>query len=450
MEIRVWKSFESCEGEGRPFLENHNRVPFSTFDWLWKYWNHFGKSSGKQLFLVGVYQDQKITTLAPLTIQPRVGGVPQVQLLGDGLSDYLGFVGPVDGPMLQAVVDEVLKEFPDAIFSFNDISESNPLSKVFADSSLFPHFEKIPLYFYPYRDLTVEQKQKRSSSQKRFLSRLRGNHKKLKKMGRFEFTIVDFDEDREEALRLIKDLFALHEQRHLGTGNAWCEEENKQFLTDLIQHAKQSHILGFISSLDGEHLMFTLGFRIGTTFFEYIIAFHPAFAPFRLGQLNRSLSFDPCREMGIQIYDFSKGETIDKKAWAQGKKESSRYLFIPNPSFKNRCVMKWDSTYLRAKVWGRKKGFNHKIKQALGSFAKRKSRKASGSPVPNTRGYMGDYGQVKPFQYKLIADLPLSVQEPILDFVYKRVGKENIFCERTSGQIRLWEEKSREEIKLAF
>jgi len=91
MTVKFWSSFAECEALVRPLLEAEDEAPFLNFDWLLAYWEHFGQPAGRELLLAGVFRDGELVTFAPLWVRRRAFGVAEVGLVGDGLSDYLGF-----------------------------------------------------------------------------------------------------------------------------------------------------------------------------------------------------------------------------------------------------------------------------------------------------------------------------------------------------------------------
>jgi CelD/BcsL family acetyltransferase involved in cellulose biosynthesis len=448
MKIKIWTSFAECEQTIRPFLESQKQSPFLNFDWLQMYWKHYCELSSMKLLLTGVFDGEKLITMAPLNAQKRLFGVWEIGILGDGYSDYLGFAGETNSKILQAIIDELECQFSNILFKFNDISENNPLSKVLEEQTFLKRHTSIPLFACPYWDMAIATQKKISSSRKKFQSRIRGSLRKLENLGNFECVVLDFDKDRDTALEMFTKLFSLHKIRHHGTMNAWLKPENLNFLKDFIQNSVESNIIAFISLLDGNPIVFELGFRQNGIFILYIPAFHPAFARFRLGHVNRYLSFQHCEKMGIQVYDFSKGDRPDKRYWSNGIKSNYIHLFINKVTPANIFLLLKTSIILRAKVWSREKGINHRVKQNLGFLAKlfRKNK-----PENINHGKVQESSQVEgenPFRFEQVSDLPMKDQLAVMDFIFQHGNKEKITCQRFSNYLLLNGEGSEIELKV--
>ena len=66
-----------------------HKTPFSTFEWLWTWWKHFGQN--KELYVLTVEDEGELLAIAPL-MRSRRGPFRMLEFLGTGRSDYLNFI----------------------------------------------------------------------------------------------------------------------------------------------------------------------------------------------------------------------------------------------------------------------------------------------------------------------------------------------------------------------
>ncbi len=436
MTVKFWSSFAECEALVRPLLEAEDEAPFLNFDWLLAYWEHFGQPAGRELLLAGVFRDGELVTFAPLWVRRRAFGVAEVGLVGDGLSDYLGFAGEVSEEVFGAVIAAVSGRYPGALYRFHDIVVGSRLARAIEASTAFASRRRVALYRCLYRDLNTAATKEVTRSRKKFRRALGNRVRKLAMLGEVQFVVLDFDADRPRALAALPALFALHGLRHRGTLNAWCEPRNQAFLEDYLRHARKTNVLAGVLLVDGQPVAFHIGFRASARLVLYITAFHPAFAPFQPGHVNLHLFLEHCGQLGIQVVDFSKGEGLSKRRWTTRSEWSYRYLLGGRGSVAARLLMEMDYLLLSALVWGRRKRINYTVRKMLGRIVRNSPHQTRVSVRPE-RHQQPDSEAVRPFSYREVADLPLPALTGIVNFVYRHGDHGPLHCRRLPGEIRL-------------
>jgi len=421
MNTVIWESFQDAEPELRPFLRERARSPFEGFDWLRECWNRPGSSEKKQLMLTGVYADGRLRTFIPLWARRFFAGVREVGFVGEGLTPYPGLTGEIDEPALAAVVAAISRRYPHSFYRLTDIVEENPLRVLLETSPVFRARRKITLYPCPYRGVDDEGAVPRS--RKKRMKRLRAYIRQLESIGDFRCEVLEFDHHRHEAAELLERLWALHTLRHHGTRNSWCRPENRDLIRNYVRDAETTGLVAFVSSLDGVPIAFDLGFRAGDAFVAYIIALHPAFAPFSAGHINQYLALERCREIGISFFDMSNGAGVAKQKWAHGSRDNCCHLLTADSSALSRFALACATAPVAAKAWGRRTGVNARIRRFIGpllephaSQAKLKANQA----FQVQRVLDGEQS----FSFSQVANLPLDKLIEVMQFVHDNGRRE--------------------------
>jgi hypothetical protein len=204
----------------------------------------------------------------------------------------------------------------------------------------------------------------------------------------------------------------------------------------------------FAVLLDDIPVVFQLGMRRRARFFGYIQAFHPAFAAFGLGHVGMHLKIEQCAETGIRVVDFSKGASVSKHHWATGESRNHRYYAACRGSARNWLTMNGELLGLRAKVWGREKGFNTYLRAHLGKL--RRAVRSLRRTDFNDAGGSVRAGEWKRFRYKDVAHLPMAPLTRILELIHRHSATAPVECRRLPGELVLRDQESREVARIAI
>mgnify|MGYP000498213716 CR=1 FL=1 len=94
-EITTQKDFYSLSTVWNSILKKSGSDSiFFTFEWLYKWWEHFGQ--GKKIFILLAQDEDEVIGIAPLMIGKRkilrYLPVREVSFIGTGISDYADFI----------------------------------------------------------------------------------------------------------------------------------------------------------------------------------------------------------------------------------------------------------------------------------------------------------------------------------------------------------------------
>ena len=130
--------------------------------------------------------------------------------MGEGLSDYLGFLGEAGPRTLEALVSAVTDRWPDALSRFHGIEQNTRLRETLDSATIFARRSKVTLYPCLHRDRDAIEETQLCSAKKKHRQHVRSSIRRLEQLGEFRFVALDFDADREASLRLLPALFDLH------------------------------------------------------------------------------------------------------------------------------------------------------------------------------------------------------------------------------------------------
>jgi hypothetical protein len=303
---------------------------------------------------------------------------------------------------------------PHAVLRLADVVEGDPLLDHFDASTGLAAVHRTAVYPCPFRDLRPGAPAD-SPSHRTFQKRIPGYARRLERFGEVRHLLLDFDAAREQALEWLPRLFALHDLRHGQRRNPWTAPGNRAFLAAWLESAERTQCLCFVLLLDGLPVAFDLGFRVGDSFCLHIPAFHTAFEKFRLGHINRYFSYAACRELGIGIYDFARGDAFAKRIWATGKRDNFDLVAAAGTSRRAWLVAQTMAAKTRAMVWARGHGLSRsKLTRWWYGWL---NRAGAAPPAALPEQPARQPGQTVPFRYGLVADLPLDLLTRVVGFV---------------------------------
>ncbi len=418
--VTVWQTEEAARPYYVPFLHEHAPGPFQCAGWLHHYWDSIRRPAGARAFFVGVFREGQMVAFAPFALTVLGGGVTRLGFATDGRADRQGIAGECSGEVLAAIRDALSKAPQPVVADWRELADGDPLL------GLLPGAESMTVQGCPYRVLTPGTAEA-SKSNKKFQQRIPSYERRLAALGTYEFRTIDCDAQRAEALALLPRLFEIHDLRHAAKRNAWKKDANREFLMSLLRDELPSHLMAFVSYVDGVPVAFDLGFRHGSTFTLYIPAFHPAFEKYRLGHVNRARSYEACLRMGVELYDFSRGRSFAKQVWAHGEVLSYDCIAAVGSSWRARLAARMLVGSRRLIAWSRERGYNQK----LGAWRERLSRPMAPKAAPAaSQAWDGR----RPLRYRLIQDLPLAVIAGIVEYVFA--------LERSAGLELEWTDSS--------
>jgi CelD/BcsL family acetyltransferase involved in cellulose biosynthesis len=381
---------------------------------MWSYWNATRRNN-ENACLLGIFRGDELVAATALRLRKVLGAATVAEFLTEGRSDSQGIAGEQSLAVANAVLRYLRGRGIHGAVRFNEMAEGSPMHEACRLAHGEPKLTRE--YPCPYRDLTASAPPE-SGSNKSFQKRIPNYRRRLEAFGAAQLKVLDFDSNRSECLEWLPKLFALHDLRHADRRNAWKDVRNREFLVHYAKAAEKSNLLAFVTLLDGMPVAFDLGFRCGNKFVLYIPAFHPSFEKFRLGHINRWMTFAECAKLGIDHYDFSRGDSFAKRVWAHGAVDNYSCTFPLSGSFISKAATFALRAPVRLKAWMRDHNQTSRI-AAIVEFAKGpQSRKSTSSMPAALRREAG------PLRYSRLAGLPEAQMTQLVEFVFAQQCKE--------------------------
>jgi CelD/BcsL family acetyltransferase involved in cellulose biosynthesis len=421
IETTVWRSFPDAEATVRPFLAGHARNPFLGFDWTAEYSRCVREPQGWQPLLMGFFRAGRMVAFAPLALRRRLGGIRIVTFAGEGRSPYLGLAGETSPEIVAALRTQALRVSPHSVLYLSGVPEGDPLLSHFNPASGLAAVRQTLLCDCLFRDVRLGVADG-TPSHRRARKYIPRQIERLSALGEVRQVVLDFDAARQEALAWLPRLFALHDLRHHDRWNIWTAPVIREFLCAYLERAEPSNSLCFVLLLDGVPVSFELGLRIENGFCVLVTAFHPAFQSISVSQANRYLAFGACGRMGIQNYDFARGDSPAKRVWASGRRASFELVAAAGTSWRARLAARMLAGKTRARIWAR----DHGLRQAkfmvwLSGWIARARRfpRIKGTAPPPVPPRQRPAPEV-PLRFRDVANLPVEALAVVLKSAISR------------------------------
>jgi CelD/BcsL family acetyltransferase involved in cellulose biosynthesis len=376
IDVEVYHSWQSCRG----FLSVMHksfpmRNPFLAPEWMETWWKHFS-SPGKHLEILVFRAGERLVGYAPLYYEYRRAlGAREYRFVGDGVANCLEVVFE---PGLGAEVFSSLSEYfvklgLPIVLSLRDVSDSSPTHGFLRElrGKGLNSLSYFPLYSCPRAFLcsTWEEFFETAVSRSKKRRELRKFEERFHSVGFVEFSVIRDATDLTNQEGMLEEMMELHRRRFRRTLNATVRDEFWSFCRDVVESMAGAGLNLSILRLDGRLVSFVLGFEYGTTFIDYLVAFDPVMERFSLGHVHLMKLMRHLISRGFKIFDFSKGEGVYKRRWARGTAVNYGFLVTFNSGNWLELYRWLRSLQVRLLSWGRRRGYNMRVRKVLGSIA---------------------------------------------------------------------------------
>ncbi|HEY1207451.1 MAG: GNAT family N-acetyltransferase [Bryobacteraceae bacterium] len=324
--IATTGDFKSLRSEWTELFEaTAPQCVFLSFEWMFTWWKHWGKS--RELAMVAVRDSQgRLVGLAPFSIErnfPAALGARRLSFLADAHvgSDYLGILARPGWE--QAAVDTIASavwthrrewdyiELSDAedgplLASLCARLEAIGMSARKAPASVC-HFIPLPASFDAY--LAGIGINLRSNYRRRW--------RVLERKGPAEVVTLS---DIASLERHFPELLRLHRMRfeHQERESAFTKPGVPAFHVEVLgEVAARGWARLFLLRASGQTVAALYGFSIGNTFQFYQCGMHPAWLSLGVGQLIVGGSIQEAIRAGHAEFDFLRGDEQYKTQWAE-------------------------------------------------------------------------------------------------------------------------------------
>jgi CelD/BcsL family acetyltransferase involved in cellulose biosynthesis len=374
-EINCVDEFKSIRGTWNDLLgKSSDRNIFLTWEWLFKWWEHFGTNKKLQILII---EDQGDTIgIMPLlcsTYHTFLFSYNIVENIGINLSDYGGIIySDIDEVQINKMFD-LIKDYlyyNKLAIRFDQVPDDSKFFNIlhnqsYHQESLFIGEKKTGVS--PYLPVQSSLDGHLNKLSKNFRKNLRRGEQNIeKKYGNIEFkkilTLNSLDNN-------LKDFWDLN-QKKMNYQNLPCFNKiQMEFLTEVSKEfAKNGWLSLSFLDVNGHHASGWLGFEYNNKYYYYQGGFDPDYSSYSIGNIHILYILEDLITRGLKEFDFSRGDEAYKLRWQSLLRSNNRIVMMPKShisKFKFK-MLNWLFLYDEIKKHNlieNYKLFNYKIKQ---------------------------------------------------------------------------------------
>jgi len=340
-EIEDFNEFESLSESWNKILQKSlDNDIFSTWEWLWCWWKHFG--NGRKLRILILKEGNQIIAIAPLMLSNysflHLGKISKIEFISSPHGDYNNFILLKNEAKCVKMLIEALLKFSDwNMLDLRDIREESASIKALKIISS-PKSENLRLNLKiktlcPYIRLPSSVEIYKERLSKNMRRNLRKRMKKLSKMYKVKFTNQSEFNSVSEAMKIF---FELHQKRWKmkGKPGAFASEDFRKFHLELAEifNEKEWLDLHFLM-LNDKPVAAAYSFNYNMKKYGYLTGFDPEFGRFGVGSLLKMHIIEECIRRGYREYDLTRDFEPYKADWATNTRKNYAASLVRNGLF---------------------------------------------------------------------------------------------------------------------
>lgn len=322
--VEDFNKFESLREFWNSFLQKSlDNDVFSTWEWLWCWWKHFG--NGRKLRILMVKEKNQIIAIAPFMLSNysflHFGKLAKIEFMSSPHGDYNNFILTKREVECVTLLLNALTKFSDwNMLDLKDIREESASAKTLSSiassknenlklnlkiKTLCPYI-RLPPSIKAYKERLSRNMRRNLSKRMRKLSKIY----KVEFISQREFSSVS---------KAMETFFRLHQKRWKAKGKsgAFASEDFRKFHLDLAEKFDEKGWLGLsFLVLDGEPVAAAYSFDYNSKKYGYLTGFDPDFKQFGVGNLLKMHIIEECIRKSYREYDLTRDFEPYKANWA--------------------------------------------------------------------------------------------------------------------------------------
>lgn len=447
MKIIEYDSLKDCEKEIRIFQDKYSTNVFFDYDWmsLWK--ENFGKKYREKIMLF--VENGELKGFVPLVFTETKGMKRTYRLFGGNMNGYnsISAIKGYEHLIYINLFDYLKKDKKAGSIRIEDIKNTSIDFKILKELCRVEKGIQQFQYSCPYTSLDSDWETFFKSHLKRSKKRseLKAFRKKLAYLGEVSFIDINDNVSWEKYHHLIEQTFKIHHLRFQEVMNTskYSVSKYKNFYINVIEKlAKRKKLDLSLICLDGIVISFIFAFRDKKILIDYIPGINPSLAKLSLGHIHLMELFQNIiKENEIEIFDFSKGLGTYKEKWSDSSYDNYIFSFRLINSISSNLIWLLNIIKTTLILFGRKKGWNNRLKLIIGKLNSRIISRKSESKVKIIEHQIKiakDEYAISDYSYAEILALDMLTQRFIIEQI----------C--SSKQIALWRKNNRLEFIQVF
>lgn len=299
-------------------LQNSVSSPQLTFSWLFTWWRWFG--SDTSLYILTARRGEQCVGIAPLFLrqdQAQEGG-RVVHFLGEGLSDYAGFLcmendNDASRGLWRYLLDH--EQDWDSIF-LREIPEGAPdnAAALSLCSGTRFHAQSDRTVGCPFLPVTCDA----ATYEKELSRNMRKNLRKAHDHAADTGLSLCFDTISAAPPSLLDEMEAIAQQRNSADAHRspFLDGRGRGFVRDALPLLASHDHLRIFTARHGDRLVsYIICFSYRETLYDWISSYDPEYREFSVTTLLREQLFRYVHQSGYRVFDFMRGEEFYKFEW---------------------------------------------------------------------------------------------------------------------------------------
>lgn len=356
LNISIHKQFNprtKLYDEWEILAEKSNKPVCMSPEWVYIWWKHFGINKRRSLYIISVYDDNKLVAVFPFykgitgiggkIIEQRLrlvgsGGNKNEQLgFSDdyGISDFLDFI--VDQDYSETVAELFILLLTTSELSAHHITFHQVRDDSYIKQYLFPKLRELNCGVEikhtdtcPFIDLTGIDtlqdfiKQSKSNARRRFRQTLRAT-------GPGNEFIIEEAKSSEDLTEMINNLVQLHQERwnEVGFPGAFYDERFRNFFKEIVSTAQKNKRLWFKQAIDSRGVCASrMLLQYNGRYYDYMSGFNDE---------SPSAKYRPGFGLLLNLIEDSLEQPVERIELLRGEEE---YKY----DFTDECIKNWKIT----------------------------------------------------------------------------------------------------------
>lgn len=331
-EVNNLNDFASLKGTWNDLLQRSSHTVFSTWEWLYAWWRHFGNN--KRLTILLAEEDNRLIGAAPLMYS-----VHSMFGLRQGKIEFVG-TGPATNAALitEDTRASALVNYADFIIEKGHenclplfLNHLNNLQEKWTSFEM-RNIPESQIAWSRLRQVSNNIKSlykclhtRLPSSNETLLRNIKGRDRKdmrrhLRQIDKHGLKIELVDCSKTPSISHgIKELFKLNQKRwnEKGLPGSFADPNLRNFYLDIADSFSQNSWLGlYCLKLSGKTVATLYGFKYKGKYYNYKTGMDPAYCRFSVGNLLTLKVMEECIQEGLHEFDFMWGTDPYKRQFA--------------------------------------------------------------------------------------------------------------------------------------
>jgi CelD/BcsL family acetyltransferase involved in cellulose biosynthesis len=343
-EVNDVKAFFSLKDRWNKLLQKSNHTVFSTWEWVYLWWKHFG--SNKRLIILLAEENKKLIGIAPLMYSVHsMFGLRQgkIEFIGtysttnafvieDEPTSGIDIVTNYNGFIIRDGQETCLPLFINYLQNLRIKWNIADLTNIPQNKIALSYISKVsnklrPVHRCLHTPLPSSNETFHESIKRKDRKEMRRYQRQIEKCG-FKTELVDCSKHSLVKNAMI-ELFSLNQKRWNAKGSpgAFAEMRRRNFYLDIANSFSKNGWLGlYCLKFSGKTVAVMYGFKYKGKYYAYKTGMDPAYSRFSVGNILFLKTIEKCIQEGLLEFDFMWGTDPYKRQFAPH--ETSNYKAI--------------------------------------------------------------------------------------------------------------------------